>query len=327
MELKLWKGYQLIAFDGTSVSLPTSPELKEKFGIYASTHKGTKTCLARVLLCYDVLGNYILGCTINNMNVGEQSLFRKMLPQICQQTKTIVLLDRGFDNLQTVNYLLRNNFKMCIRMATARSHFAKKVMQMEGNDFIIDWKPTKDEKRKAKKLNLPFETIKVRVTKVLLKTGEVELLVSNLFDLKEITSEEMGTLYFKRWGIEEGIKKLKPKMKLEFFGCKKTEGVYQEFYSHIFMLNLVELISTEAQQIIDSKTKNRKYKYKYNWQNAYRYLRNRIIELIHSTKSIAPILKELTCVIQLSPIPIKENRQFPREIAQRNNARSYPCYK
>ena len=39
-----------------------------------------------------------------------------------------------------------------------------------------------------------------------------------------------------RWGIEQGIKKLKPKMKFEHFTCRKMEGVYQEFYVHIFML-------------------------------------------------------------------------------------------
>lgn len=95
-----------------------------------------------------------------------------------------------------------------------------------------------------------------------------------------------------RWGIEEGIKKLKPKMKLEYFGCKKMEGIYQEFYAHIFMLNMVALVGNEAQQIIDEKLAHRKRKYKYNWQNAYRHVRDKIVILINN-RNVYKILNDL----------------------------------
>ena len=54
-------------------------------------------------------------------------------------------------------------------------------------------------------------------------------------DLKQITKEDMKALFALRWGVEGGIKKLKPKMKLEKFGCRKQEGVYQDFYAHIWL--------------------------------------------------------------------------------------------
>ncbi|RBQ01398.1 transposase, partial [Pedobacter miscanthi] len=115
---------------------------------------------------------------------------------------------------------------------------------------------------------LDTEKIVVRVTKIELKTGEIEILVSSLFDMNDICTENMKALYDLRWPVEEGFKKLKPKMKLEQFGCRKPEGIFQEFEAHIFMINLVALLGIQAQREID-RNKKRKLKYKYNWQNAF----------------------------------------------------------
>ncbi|RZL97782.1 MAG: hypothetical protein EOO88_62095, partial [Pedobacter sp.] len=119
---------------------------------------------------------------------------------------------------------------------------------------------------------LDTEKIFVRVTKIGLKTGETEVLVSSLFDMDNVGTAQMKVLYGLRWPIEEGFKKLKPKMKLEQFGCRKPDGIFQEFEAHIFMMNLVALLGIQAQQQIDMN-KKRKLNYKYNWQNAFRFVR------------------------------------------------------
>ncbi len=45
---KTWKGFRLIAFDGNTVSLPPSAQIKKLFGIFSQTTKGTKTSMAQV---------------------------------------------------------------------------------------------------------------------------------------------------------------------------------------------------------------------------------------------------------------------------------------
>jgi hypothetical protein len=115
--------------------------------------------------------------------------------------------------------------------------FAKRVMADSRADFIALWEPSKKERE-----NTPGATpITVRVTKTVLDSGMEELLVSSLTDMDEVSTEEMVKLYFMRWGIEEGIKNLKPKMKIEHFGCRKPEGIYQEFHAHILVMNMVAL--------------------------------------------------------------------------------------
>ena len=64
----------------------------------------------------------------------------------------------------------------------------------------------------------------------------------------------MKELFALGQGVEGGIKKLKPKMKLEQFGCRKQDGVYQDFYAHIFMMNMFALIGSGIQEEMDRVT-------------------------------------------------------------------------
>ena len=44
--------------------------------------------------------------------------------------------------------------------------------------------------------------IKIRLIKVILDTGEIEILMSNLMDKKKYPKAIFKELYFMRWGIE-----------------------------------------------------------------------------------------------------------------------------
>ncbi|MEO6729800.1 MAG: IS4 family transposase [Ferruginibacter sp.] len=325
LKTNTWKGYQLIAVDGSTVSLPPSAQIKKAFGIFAETANGTKTCMAQALICFDVLSNYVLASRIDKMEVGEKSLLRVLLPEI-KVTNAIFFLDRGFGNFNICKILESHKHKYCIRLSTQISSFAKAAMMSAKKDFIMLWEPSEMERLSCKQHGQDIKAIQVRVSKVLLDSGQTELLVSNLFDTEAINETEIKQLYFMRWGIEEGIKKLKPKMKLEHFGCKKIEGIYQEFYAHIFMLNIVAILGNEAQQGVDLKVKERKHKYKYNWQNAYRCVRDEIVSLI-TNRNIYKIIKDLIKKIALSIVAIVPDRAFAREKKSSNKSRLFQCYK
>lgn len=135
----------------------------------------------------------------------------------------------------------------------------------------------------------------------------------------------MKALYGQRWPVEEGFKKLKPKMKLEQFGARKPDGIFQEFEAHVFMMNLVALFGIQAQQKIDKNNK-RKLKYKYNWQNAYRFVRKAIIQIL-ITEHPEDIIQSLIKLIASSKIPIKPDRSFPRITFKKRKNRMHQTYK
>ena len=322
---KLWNGFRLIAGDGTTVSLPPSPQIKEHFGVYDSLASGSSvTCLAQSFLFYDVLTNFIVDSVIAPICLGESTLMLPLLKGLCPNS--LIILDRGYGYFSTIKELINSNKQFCIRISSSQSQFSKTVLQNKSDDYITFWTPTDSEKATAKRHEFSCDAIQVRVTKITLASGEVEILVSSLFDFSKIPKEDMSILYFKRWGIEENIKKLKPKMKLEQFGCKLPKGVYQEFYAHIFMMNLVAILGNEVEPEIETQTANRKHRYKFNWQNAFRFIREKFIEIFWYG-NIEEAVNEIFTKMKKSLIAIINNRNFERAFKKKKKTRANQCYK
>lgn len=322
---KLWKGYQLIAGDGSTIALPSSPQMKEYFGVHSKAECGISNCLAQTFILYDVFSEVVIDSRISKMEVSEKSLLRCCLSEL-PNSKAIFILDRGFGHFNVCKRFIEQKRDFCIRMSGSNSNFGKSVMQQCSDDFITEWKPSEKEKKTCRLHRQDDKPIKVRITKLRLKTGETEILVSSLYDMVAFSSSEMKDLYRMRWGVEEGFKKLKPKMKLEQFGSRKPEGIFQEFEAHIFMMNLVAVMGCHAQTKIDTVTKKRRLAYKFNWQNAFRHVRNRIVELLYS-ESADELISFLINNIASSMVAVKPNRCFPRAELRKNKSRAYQTYK
>ena len=70
--------------------------------------------------------------------------------------------------------------------------------------------------------------------KVVLSSGETETLVTNLSS-KTFQTEEAGTLYFKRWGIEIKFDSLKNRLALENMSGRRPVTVYQDFWATMYI--------------------------------------------------------------------------------------------
>lgn len=304
-----WKGYRVFGGDGSTLNLPASKQIRGYFGVQSNS---SKTSLARILLVYDVLTGLTVQARLGRMSTGESGLLDDCLQEIPARPDDLLVLDRNFGHFHMAHRMTCEGRPFCIRMSTGISNFAKAVMADSRMDFITEWAPSRSERETAK----TSETIRVRVTKAVLDSGETELLVSSLQDMESFKPEDLVELYSMRWGVEEGIKNLKPKIKVEQFGCRKPQGIYQEFYAHILAMNMVALAGIAATEQIKKKSrsrkKNRKLMYKYNWKNAFLQLRKRIVELF-SRESVEKILEILVDKIARKLVAVKKGRKFSRE--------------
>lgn len=322
---KLWKGFQLIAGDGSTVSLPASRQIKEYFGVHSSNNDGIKNCLAQVFMLYDVYTDVVIDGRISKMESSERTLFNNCLTDQAL-TKAIYLLDRGFGHFHVLKRLLNQKRNFCIRISNSNAIFGKAVIENPSNDFITYWDPSDKEKKTCRKHGLDIGSIKVRVSKIRLRTGEIEILISSLHEIDIYSLTDIKMLYGLRWGIEEGYKKLKPKMKLEQFGSRKPAGIFQEFEAHLFMMNLVGIMGNIAQEEIVKRHSKRRLKYKYNWQNAYRIIRSKIISLLNELE-IEHIIENIIKLIAASVVANRPDRSFPRSPLRKNKTRLHQTYK
>jgi hypothetical protein len=100
---------------------------------------------------------------------------------------------------------------------------------------------------------------KVRVYKFTLDSGEVETLITDLFDLP---ANELPGLYFVRWGVEGKYDVLKNKVELENFSGYSKNSVLQDFWVSITLSIIVEIAKQEADEKIQNRTagKNNKHR-------------------------------------------------------------------
>jgi len=316
-----WKGYRVYGGDGSTLNLPPSKQIWAHFGIEANSKGKTNRSLARIFLVYDVLTGLTPSAGLGRTSTGESGMLDDCLKSIPHDPLDLIVLDRNFGHFYRASKLLAERWAFCIRMPVSGSGFAKRSMADPRKDFITCWEPSKSERETSPGAS----PITVRVTKTVLKSGVEELLVSSLTDMEAVSPEDMVKLYSMRWGVEEGIKNLKPKMKIEHFGAKKPAGIHQEFHAHIFAMNMVALTGLAAAEQVGKKTKHRKREYKYNWHNAFRWVRDAIVKMF-STDKLDNLPEKLATLVSSSLTAIRPDRQYSRDGLDRDNPMN-PNYK
>ncbi len=306
--VKLWEGFRLLAVDGSCITLPITNELKAIYG-QAKNQTQTHIVQARCSVPYDVENNYVLDAALAPLAKGERALAKPHL-QYCQ-SGDLLLYDRGYPSYEFIKEHLDRGLDYLMRI---KSTFSQTVIDFElsqKKSKIVDFYPGKNAKLCDK--NTP---IKVRLVRVELPSGQVEILVTSLLEIKTYPNKTFKALYAKRWGVETFYDEIKVKMKLECFSGYSPESILQDFYATMFVSNIQTLIVGELEDEIALETKGRKYKYKVNKNLSYGFLKNRIIELFLSEKPIQVVVLEIKALLKKHLVPIRPNRTFIRNVGK-----------
>jgi len=264
-EMTTFKGFNVYAIDGSIVEIPNTKLTREEFEIPEKTELMKDTSTARISCMADTKWDFIISSNITNKSTSEIEHALMHLDDVKNKidlTKTITTYDRFYNSIEIMfkTMLLDSYFIICGKTHTFKKQQNK--MKKEGktdetheiNNFF-----TEEVKKFARKTR----EIKVRIVFVKLKTGETETLFTNL--PKEIaTPEELKELYGTRWTIEKNYDRLKNKLHIEKFTGKKKIIIEQDFYSHIYLLNILISLKHDAEEEITRKPKETtKYKYVY----------------------------------------------------------------
>lgn len=323
---KTYKGFRLLAADGSILQLPTDEEIEKAFG-KMNKQSDWFNC-GYSMMIYDVLNKIIVDAKLNKYGRSERRYLQEQLEEmqrVGKQKKDIIIADRGLPSLPLLvrmkqlgyDYVIRYNGENFLREF-------KEFARCEQTDSIIEISlkahGTRQHSGELKELLLAGseEKLKVRVVKIVLKTGESEYLVTSLLDKEFFSAEDIGEIYGKRWGIEEEFKTLKNTMEIENFSGKSEETVLQEYYSKIAICNLHSNLVEEAQKQLDEKVRKdpkiKKYeRYQINQNVSYGLVRNRITELFgEENGDWEQTYDYLLEAVQRNPNPVKPDRHFDR---------------
>ncbi len=286
-DTETFKGYQVLAVDGTAVNLSTNPNAPS-YMPNGGKRKGYNQLHANIL--YDVLNKTYTHCIIQPQpKTDEVEALWFMLTWFDFPPNTLIVADRGYESYNNFAYLMESGLHFLIRVKQDRSAMREiarlPMMELDTKvSFTITTTQTKRDKEngyilvqtnrnrnrnqasrdRGRRWDFPSPyPMSFRVVRVLLNTGQYETLVTNL--PPEITAQELKELYHARWGIETAFRELKYGLGLVNLHGKSDDFAAQEIYSAITMANFCSRI---INRVIIEQDDSRIYEYKVNYAMA-----------------------------------------------------------
>lgn len=230
-----WKGFLLQAVDGSTAYLFDKGDIKKHFGCHANQHGGGVP-LARVMQIHDVLNDITVWGGVYPFKKSEQSIFADQVSSLVKDSLT--LFDRGFPGYGLM-YLMLNEEEPRHFLMRCKVGFNDKTREFALNkkkSVMIELTPS------DKSINMLRNhgyivtnktTIKVRMVKFKLSSGEMEILITNLYDDLKYSVEDLKYLYGLRWGIETSYGKQKNQLQMEQFSGHRVICIKQDYAATI----------------------------------------------------------------------------------------------
>ena len=322
---KKYKGFRLLAVDGSMIILPNNEDIKKEFSTTNVKNqyqdKNKEIVQARVSVLYDVLNNIVVDSVIEDSKIHEINItIDKHLKELKEDD--LVIFDRGYPSYRmfaTIKSKYKANY--LIRMKTSMYKKHTKILfdkNAKVNDITVTLKPTyKELKELCKKENLP-QKIKVRFIKVVLDDGEIEVLATSVLDKNILKTEDFKELYFKRWGVETYYEIMKNRLSLENFTGTSALAIKQDFYATMFISNMEAIISYELNEELESDSnESNKYEQKVNKSVSFNTIKNYAFELLYfPDKNIDEVLDKIYQQLRTNKIAIRPNRNYDRPTAR-----------
>jgi len=309
LSIKLWRGFRLLAVDGSRLTLPKTKELKAIYGVQKN-QSDTVVVQGRVSVLYDVLNNIVIDSELAPLEIGEAPLAKKHLAY--SQKNDLIIYDRGYPSFDLVYEHFNANIDYLFRVKESFSTVVKAFVASGKKSQIVAIKPGQRNLLTGK--NYGYDDImEVRLISVKLNDSTNEILMTSLLDSKKYRTKIFKELYFKRWGVETFYDELKNKLKVEHFSGYSDNTIQQDFNAAVFISNLQSLIVSDLEEEIQIETKNRKLKYKVNSNLSYGFLKNRIIFLLEEGNNIE---QELKLLFKQHLVPIRPHRNNERKVGK-----------
>lgn len=319
-----YKGFLVLAVDGSDINIPTTPETLEKYGNAAK--RGGKPCAQIGLGClYDVLNRFILDSSINQVKFDEmrvaQSQIAKVKDTIGERYSYMVIMDRGYPSTPAFLNFIDAGVYFVARLKSSDYKAEQQSLQSDDEDVSIEL--TKSRRRhymgtESESLMMSRDCFELRFVTVSLEDGKAEILATNL--PRDIFPQKcFKEIYHMRWGIETAYEILKDRLKIENFTGTKPVLLEQDINSTIYVSNLAEdIICDIEEQQSNHLKKDYKHIMQINRNLSIGLLKNDLIYILlesDSTKKVE-LMQLLYEEISTNVVPIRPDRHYHRTRGQ-----------
>lgn len=327
---KTYKGFFLIAGDGSDFEIPDFDEVRAEFGIKNNSLVKREPSNAKFSGLMDVLNGFILDGIIGNHKQAELPLMHQNLKNsedIINPTSSILIFDRGYAAMELYAHIIEMNSYFVVRLQD--NFYKKERKQVQSNDEEIKLYLTAERLKRfkdpilkekySKEVYLELRIVTIELEKENEKTGEIEIEIETLLtNLPKniMTTEDICEIYHQRWGIETNYNTLKNRYYIENYTGKRRITIEQDIYSKFLRYNIFCHYKTYLNFIINKRKRKQGIteEYQVDQANLIRKLKKYLPKMI--LNPAANIIRRYTLkIIRLctkAPNKIKKDRKVPR---------------
>lgn len=309
-KLKKWNDFFLTAIDGSILDLVDTVPVRTLFGSQKNQHGSVPQ--GRMMIGFDVLNNLIINSSLGGLSVGETNVAKTWLSAMGKDR--LCIYDRLFPG-STLQYLHQKyEIPYVMRCKLGHNNRVKAFVKSKKKQKVEDWNLSQTSLTQIRNLGFKVsdkDTVRVRMVRIELDNGEVEILLTNLFDVQKFSLKSLKEVYNLRWGVETGIEFLKNTLQIEISSGQTVQSIYQDFFATIFRANVQALIEMDCEEKVKEKNQSRELTYKIN-RTAAAGLLKRKISLLFLSDNPRKAYQLLIDLFIRNLEPIREGRSFPR---------------
>jgi putative transposase len=248
----LWKRRHAYLVDGTTESMPDTPENQAAYPQPRCQEKGLGFPLMRMVALLSLATAMVKGVAMGpyaGKETGELALLRELLARL--EPGAVLVADRYYCSYFMIALLLELGIDFVARLHHARAVDFKRGQRLGQGDHLITWtRPKRPAWMDEETYQRMPATLQVRALEVHIKQPgfrvEEFVVVTTLVDAREYTKDDVAELYHQRWLVELDIRTLKVTLGMDVLRCKTPEMVRKETWICLLAYNLIRQTMLQA---------------------------------------------------------------------------------
>ncbi len=264
---ELWHGHRVFLIDGSSFSMPDTPQLQAHFGQPGGQAKGCGFPVAHLLARFDVATGYLLETVALPFRSHDLTKVAVLHAGLC--SGDVLVGDRAFGSYAHLALGLRRGLhgvyrahqkqiisfrphrKQARKGETGKPH-SRWLKRLGKHDQLVEYFKPKQrpawmtaEEYGQLPASMVVREVRYRVTERGRRTRAITL-VTTLLDPEQYSAKALAKLYGLRWRVETNLRHLKQTLKMDVLRCTTVDGVLKELAVFVLIFNLVRRVMCEA---------------------------------------------------------------------------------
>jgi putative transposase len=248
----LWHGLHAKLIDGSTITMPDTPENQEAFPQLSGQQPGVGFPIARICVVLSLATGCIHDLAMGpyeGKETGETALLRTLLDGFGKGE--VAVFDRYYCSYMMLALLKLRGVDVCARLHQCRGTDLSRVKRLGPNDHLVTWtRPPRPAWMSQEMYETIPETLTLRQVEFQVsepgKRAETIVVVTTLTDPRAYSAADIAELYGFRWNAELDIRQIKQTLNLDHLRCKSPEMVEREVWATLLGYNLIRKVIAAA---------------------------------------------------------------------------------